>query len=224
MTRFERYTGNSPMRVSKDAKYTVTTGGAIRLEYQESHRVRYLLTTDDHEALAVAVNDAKEELTGRKGGAFYINEFRSVLVPDGQGGRCFWVGNYEDTLVFREGSLEVSPSAPAGLRPGDRWPGPHVGIPYVLNAGATDLRYEKIDGRRRETVFLSDDVGAAEARRTAEFVSSVKGTSGGRVFINEEWELFAPVGIAGDWDYLYIGRLSDENLQWFAPPPEFPLP
>src|SRR4051794_29981099 len=59
------YTGNSPMRVSRDAKYTVTAGGAIRLEYQESRRVRYLLTTEDHAALAHLVNEIKRQLPGR---------------------------------------------------------------------------------------------------------------------------------------------------------------
>jgi hypothetical protein len=221
----KRYTGNSPARVSKDAKYTVTAGGAIRLEYQESRRVRWLLTTEDHEALADMVNAVKRELPGRDGrdgGAFYINEFKAVLVPDGQGGSCFWAGDYERELIFREGELEVTPRAPEGLDPGEVWSGPHVGIPYVLNAGATDLRYETVDGRRRESVFLSDHVGASAARATAAFIAEVKGQSGGRVFVNEMCELFAPVGIAGDWEYQYIGPL-DENA-WFKPPPEFPLP
>jgi hypothetical protein len=221
----KRYTGNSPSRVSKDAKYTVTAGGAIRLEYQESRRVRYLLTTGDHERLAALVNEVKRRLPGRDGrdgGAFYINEFKAVLVPDGEGGSCFWAGNYEEVLLFREGALEVSPEAPEDLSPGDIWSGPHVGIPYILNAGATDLRFDKVDGRRRETVFLSDDVGAPAARATASFIAAVKGTSGGRVFINEECELFAPVGVAGDWEYQYIGPLGEHA--WFAPPDGFPLP
>src|SRR3954453_4349660 len=110
----DRYTGNSPLRVSKDAKYTVTAGGQIRLEYQESARVRYLLTTDDHEELAEMVNKAKAQLNeGQQGGQFYVNEFRCVLVPDGEGGCCIFAGHYEkETLLFREGPLEVGPVAP----------------------------------------------------------------------------------------------------------------
>ena len=214
------YTGNSPLRVSKDAKYTVTAGGQIRLEYQESARVRYLLTTDDHEELATMVNKIKAKLNdGREGGQFYINEFRCVLVPDGSGGPCLFAGHYDGTLEFREGALEVTPVAPAGLQPGDDWPGPHVGVPYTLNAGATDIRYEKPDGRRRETVLLSDDIGIAGAREVARWIAAVKGQNGGRFFINEDMELFAPVGIAGDWDYEYIGSLGERP--WFNIPNGF---
>src|SRR4051812_38092513 len=89
-----RYTGLSPQRVNRDAKYSVTAGGAIRLEYRESLRVRYLLTTEDHPDLAELVNDIKVEWTGSRGGAFYINEFRYVLVPDGSGGPCFYAGQF----------------------------------------------------------------------------------------------------------------------------------
>lgn len=214
------YTGNSPLRVSKDAKYTVTAGGQIRLEYQESARVRYLLTTDDHEELADMVNSIKVKLNdGRPGGQFYINEFRCVLVPDGEGGSCVFAGHYDETLFFRDGSLEVSPIAPPDLGVKEEWAGPHVGVPYTLIAGATDIRYEKRDGRRRETVFLSDDLGPAAARDVARWISNVKGTSGGRFFINEESELFAPVGVAGDWSYVYIGSLGERP--WFMVPSGF---
>ena len=135
------------MRVSKDAKYSVTTGNEIKLEFQESKRVRVLLTTTAHERLAEMVNKVKVDELGQPGGAFYINEYRDVLVPDGRGGPCFWAGNYEDDeLEFEEGSLFVTPRAPDHLEPGEPWPGPHVGIPYVLSAGALEIGYENVDG------------------------------------------------------------------------------
>src|SRR5688500_5702679 len=71
-----RYWGYSPMRVGKDTKYSVTASGDIKLEYQETARVRWLLATGDHPDLVEMVNRVKESLTGRVGGAFYINEFR----------------------------------------------------------------------------------------------------------------------------------------------------
>src|SRR4051812_40916111 len=92
-----RYTGNSPMRVSKDAKYSVTANGEIRLEFRESDRVRYLLTTDEHPQLVQLVNAVKQQIFGQIGGAFYINEYQQVLVPDGQGGACYVAGRYERT-------------------------------------------------------------------------------------------------------------------------------
>lgn len=217
-----RYTGLSPQRVTKDAKYSITSDGHIKLEFQESQRVRWLLTTNEHPNLVDLVNQVKMELRQQGGGAFYINEYHDVLVPDGQGGSCFWAGNYEETLVFSEGALVVGPDAPPGLKPGDLWPGPHVGIPYVLNAGATDIRYEKIDGRRRETVLLSDFHSSGDVKALTQRIGRIKGTSGGRIFINERAEMFAPVGLAGDWSYLYLGGL-DEDV-WFPPPDGFDRP
>lgn len=212
----KRYTGYSPSRVSKDAKYTVTAEGKVRLEYQESRRVRVLLTTGDHPDLVKMVNKVKNEINFREGGQFYINEFHHVLVPDGQGGSCYYAGSYEEPLVFADGDLTVGPEASSGLQPGDDWKGPHVGIPYVLNAGATDIRYEKVDGRRRITTFLSDERGSKAALKLAQRLGKVKGTSGGRFFINEAGELFAPVGIAGDWTYVYLGDLGEDV--WFPMP------
>lgn len=218
-----RYTGLSPQRVSKDAKYTVSVAGEIRLEFQQTRRVRIMLTTEDHPRLAEMVNAVKRELAGRDGGAFYINEFSDVLVPDGEGGPVYYAGNYDDsTLVFRDGDLVVSPVAPPGLQPGELWPGPHVGIPYVLNAGATDIKYEKKDGRKRITTFLSDDVGEVAAMKLAKRLAVHKGNSGGRIFINERAEFFAPVGMAGDYSYVYLGHLGED--QWFYPPDEYDRP
>ena len=55
----ERYRGYSPSRVNRDAKYTVTAGGDIRLEYQESRRVRVMLTTSEHADLVDAITSGK---------------------------------------------------------------------------------------------------------------------------------------------------------------------
>lgn len=211
-----RYWGYSPLTVSKDAKYHVTATGEIRLEYQQNRRVRWLLTTGAHPALVDMVNEVKRGTVGYEGGAFYINEFGAVLVPDGAGGRCYWAGDYKEVLEFRDGDLFVSPRAPSDLDVGEPWPGPRVGIKYTLNAGGSDLRYELVDGRRRETVYLSDDVGPSAASRTASVIRAVKGGSGGPFYINECRELFAPVGGDGEYRYLYVGPLGD--LPWFEPP------
>lgn len=210
-----RYWGYSPMRIGKDTKYSVTASGDIKLEYQQTSRVRWLLATGDHPALVAMVNSVKRELTGSEGGAFYINEFSAVLVPDGSGGCCYWAGDYRETLEFCDGDLRVSPVAPGGLAPGDPWPGPRVGIKYTLTAGARDVRYELVDGRRREMVLLSDK-SPSGAARTAKHVGAVKGTAGGAFFVNECREVFAPVGSEGVNRSLYVGNLDD--LVWFDPP------
>jgi hypothetical protein len=159
----------------------------------------------------------KEKLTGQPGGAFYINEYHHVLVPDGSGGPCFFAGEYSRLLTFREAGLFVSPEAPSHLKSGDRWPGPRVGIKYVLPAAEQDVRYEKVShgGRRRETVFLSDFVGFSSAERTARLIRPVK-PSGGTFCVNECREMFAPVGGDGAYEHVYIGRVDEDA--WFPEP------
>ena len=46
-----RYWGYSPQRIGKDTKYSVTAAGEVKLEYQETTRVRWLLATGNHPEL-----------------------------------------------------------------------------------------------------------------------------------------------------------------------------
>src|SRR5207249_4043351 len=109
--------------------------------------------------------------------------------------------------------------APADLVPGDPWEGPHVGILYILVAGCDDIRYEIRSARRTREVLLSDDVGHQAARRLAQRLSEHKGRSGGRFYINEASELFAPINTAGGVSRRYLGHLDDDL--WF-PAPDVP--
>ncbi len=156
----------------------------------------------------------------RARGAFYVNEYGDVLVPDGVGGSYF-AGNYDKRLEFAfNGGVLTSRAAP-GLEPGDVWEGPHPGIRHTLCAGGADVKYESKNGARTTEVRLSDQVGAGAARATAARIAAVKGSSGGRFYINEAAELFAPVA-AQNYDFLYIGHLEDSS--WFVAPKGFPRP
>lgn len=217
------YPGLCPSNVNKDAKYSVVysaSGGMeVRLVYRVSARERELLTSDRHEKLVAMVNNVKEELTGVPGGAFYINEFLDVLVPHPDGG-CVRAGTYNDLLKFNYDGQEIGPVPPLGLAPGDQWTGPHVGIPYVLTAGGTDIKYEITSGRTIREYRLSDFVGREPARILARRLAMVKGQQGGRIYINEASEFFAPIsGSEGEVTYLYLGSLGDDA--WF-PAPEVP--
>lgn len=209
------YPGYAPSNVSKDAKYSVVSsrnggGMEIRLVYRISARERELLTTDRHDVLVEMVNEAKIAVTGQPGGAFYINEHLHVLVPTPAG--CFFVGHCDRLLQFEYEGGVISPQAPPNLQPGDRWPGPHVGIKHVLTATGNDIRYESMTGSRETRVLLSDEHGVGPARALASRLRDVKGQSGGTIYINEAGEFFAPVGS----EYLYLGSLGDDV--WFSPP------
>ena len=49
----------------------------------------------------------------------------------------------------------------------------------------------------------------------AERIGKVKGWGGGRFYINEWKEMFAPLNRGGHIEYLYIGHL-DEDDPWFC--------
>ncbi len=51
----------------------------------------------------------------------------------------------------------------------------------------------------------------------AQRIGSVKGWNGGRFYVNEWKEIFAPVNEVTRLEYRYIGRLDDSE-PWFAKP------
>ena len=219
-----RYTGAPPSNVSKEAKYSVVSGtnaDNIRLVYRVSDYERELLTTSSHPDLAAMVNAVKIELRGTPRGAFYINEYGDVLVPDGLGG-AYWAGHYDKRLEFEYEGRTLSASAPSGLQPGDTWPGPHVGIRYVLAAGGGDVKYKTKSGTTETTVLLSRQVGAEPAGRLARRLAALMGGSGGRFYVNEAGEMFSPGRAPDGVGALYLGHIDDD--QWFAPPDGFERP
>ena len=62
------------------------------------------------------VNSVKEGSTGAPGGAFYINEYKHVLVPTSEG--CLYAGKYAPLLRFSFEGVEITPEPPPGLSPG----------------------------------------------------------------------------------------------------------
>ena len=84
MPEFPIFTGNCPGNVAKDAKYSVRSGPGgpvVGLTYRAEDDERWHATTDEHTALVNMVNAIKIAYTGKPNGAFYINEYRQVIVP-----------------------------------------------------------------------------------------------------------------------------------------------
>jgi hypothetical protein len=211
------YPGNIPSNVGKDAKYSVSRNDGdfvVKLLYRTSTRDRELLTNDQHPDLVDMVNAVKTAHNGVPGGAFYINEYHDVLVPtvDGQ---CIFAGTYQLRLEFKFEDGLVSAHAPEDLRPGDPWPGPRVGIRHKLKAGGRDIAYVQKHGNRETEFRLSDEHGANDAARLARRIASVIGDAGGRIYINEAAEFFAP-SREQDAPAIYLGSLGDDV--WFPPP------
>ncbi|GHJ18166.1 hypothetical protein [Micromonospora sp. AKA38] len=214
------YPGLSPSNSNKDAKYSIVRGPTgdweVRLIYRDSSG-EHLRTNKRHRKLIAQVNEVKYKESGEDGGIFYINEFHHVLVPRAGGGSIY-VRTYRKLLDFDFDGRTLSPVAPSGLAPGERWPGPHVGIQHALTSGGDDI-FRRIgtsqQGTRRE--YLSTVVGQEAARGLAHRLKRVKGHRGGRFYINEAAEFFTPIDDRDrGMSYIYLGALGRDA--WFHAP------
>jgi mRNA-degrading endonuclease RelE of RelBE toxin-antitoxin system len=209
------YPGNTQKGIAKDTSYSVKLNGSVQLLYYVGASELALLTTDEHPELVALVNEAKRiGLASQGGGRFIINEYRHVLVPTPAG--VLFAGAYTRDLEFVfEGTL-VSPVAPPGIRPGDVWPGPHVGVRYTLAVGATDVRFEAETTRGTfKRVSLTDHHSATEVSGLLQMARAVK-ANGGAVYVNEAREMFAPVDDGKGYQRRYIGHIG--RKPWFPVP------
>jgi hypothetical protein len=221
-----RFQGNCPSAVLKTAKYHIKIHGGpkIAIPYDAAEGEQWMLSSKQHPALIQMVGAVRADLNEQVGGAFYINEYSQVLVPDRREKVYYLAGVYSEPLrfVFDDGSRMVTISGEAIDRDGNPiaklaiWPGLRQGIPYVLAAGGQDIYYRyapRPDVER--TVMLSKSVGEAAAGKIAARVKQVKGVQGGRFYINEWREMFAPR--TEDAVCYYVGRLELDD-PWFPKP------
>jgi mRNA-degrading endonuclease RelE of RelBE toxin-antitoxin system len=210
------YRGNTSKGIGKDTRYTVKLDGTVQLVYSVGSNERALLTTDEHPELVALVNEAKRRGgSSQGGGGFLINEYRLVLVPT-QSGEVLYAGVYTRDLEFTFEKTLISPVAPPSIRPGDIWPGPHVGIKYTLAAGAKDVRYDEETARgTMRRVCLSEFHSNGDLSGLLSMLRTAK-PNGGAVYVNEARELFAPVDDGKGYKRRYLGHLG--GRPWFPDP------
>lgn len=219
MDSFTIYDGNWPSNVNRDAKYSVRKEAGeyvVGIEYRTDTGEKWYPTSDEHSGLVEMVNRIKIEKNSALGGQFYINEFRQVLVPAGRPVLYYYAGEYAHDLIFDfEGyRLSGQPVTLSGdpLKPGERWEGPHAGIPYKLKAGAKDISYDKeLRPKVKQEICLSEIVGVERANTLAAKIGSIIGFDGGRFYINEFNQFFT------GFPYTYIGKLERDE-PWFLKP------
>ncbi len=247
MTRFidmpQLYRGLWPQVIARLSKYAVrNVDGKWRITvlYAAGDGLRFLAVAGQGDDLIERINRAKLEAGGQAGGAFYVNEYRHVVVPvgggedNGRGATYYYVSKcYEDFVFDFEGTpLSTKPVAADGtpLKPGDRWHGPRPGIPYVLRASGRDIYYETpaltdtdpptVRARMTRRVELSKVLRNPEAlERAVHPVRLQRGAAGGRFYVNEHGSMFTPVTAddGNGLDYIYCGQV-DRNV-WFPEPP-----
>jgi hypothetical protein len=224
--QFVQFTGNCPSNVNKDAKYTVRLEKGeyvVGIYYVSSDGELWYPSSGDHPGLVEMVNDVKKYYSGSPGGAFYINEYKQVIVPvQGEESDYYFAGEYNNPLEFEFEGKKISGDAKdldgKKIHPGDVWVGPHPGIPYVLKAGGKDIQYEYwVRPKVKKRVRLSDHVDNKTAEIIARDIAQIKGAAGGRFYVNEFCQMFAPKGSSGILEYVYIGKIEDLS-NWFPKP------
>lgn len=241
MNTLTLYRGVWPQNVSRLAKYTVRfieREWKVTVLYDAGDGLRYLAVEGGAPDIASRVNAVKTTLRDQPGGAFYVNEYRHILVPvtapePSAGSRYYMAGRLDTDFRFEfEGQpLTAKPLRPDGtsLQIKDRWVGPRPGIPYVLAAGGGDIYYETpaltdddpptVRPSMTRKVQLSKVIGDKSLLRSALGpISAVRGHQGGRFYVNEHGAMFTPVD-AGDGngiDYVYCGQVNPSA--WFPEP------
>lgn len=91
-------------------------------------------SSEDTLKLGAAVNRAKLRYGSYSGGSFAINEFGQVIVPVRGTGERYLVGTVEGSLLFRsqDDGTYFTLDAPEGIRPGQIWHRPYVGMAFHL--------------------------------------------------------------------------------------------
>jgi len=236
------YRGVWPQNVSKLAKYAVRFldgDWKITVLYEAGAGLRYLAVEGGAADLASRINAVKTSVRDQLGGAFYVNEYRHVIVPvtgygsSGVGSHYYYAGRLDGDFTFEfEGQpLTTRPIHPNGepLNAGERWVGPRPGIPYVLAAGAGDIYYEtpaltdsdppEVRPSMTRKVQLSKVlVDKALVAHALQPVAGVRGHQGGRFYVNEHRAIFTPVeaGDGNGLDYVYCGKIDPSA--WFPEP------
>lgn len=242
MNTLTLYRGVWPQNVSKLAKYAVRFvegDWKVTVLYDAGDGLRYLAVEGGAPDIATRVNSVKTALSDQPGGAFYVNEYRHILVPvtadaSSRVGSHYYMAGRLDTdfrFEFEGQPLTAKPVNPDGtpLSRKDRWVGPRPGIPYVLAAGGCDIYYETpalTDGdpptirpSMTRRVQLSKVIVDKSLIETATWpISSVRGHRGGRFYVNEHRATFTPVdsGDGNGIDYIYCGTVNPSA--WFPEP------
>lgn len=211
------YGGCLPGVYKRDARYSVVSDDGewlIRLIWDAPNWNRIHLTTREHAGMVARINQIKVEATRVRGGGFYIDEWGRVLIPT-VGYKWFLGGTYGRALRFRYRDFDLQPCAPDEMRPGDRWDGPRVGIPYRL-AEDDICRWCISSGYDAQVrVDLSHYIGHLSARQLAHRLIHAKGRTG-RIYINQCKAFFAPIESSSGWYYRFLGTLGSDP--WFPSP------
>jgi hypothetical protein len=162
------------------------------------------------EFLAQAVNDGKAAQGAPPGGAFLIDEYGRVLVParDGAAASVFVVGECTGSLRFHDpfspGAV-IDLYADDGLRVGDPWDRPYLGMRYQLSARNEIYHWNEDEAGAAKVVPPAQDPMMIASLRTVRPYGAVRFLVGpGGIVLTK---------LPPAWEPTYVGRLDLRT--WF---------
>lgn len=192
--------------VGKEPVYHVTASDAIVIcRISGYNRYIYPAVMDPAaKILARAINSCKLVLNRRKGGSFCINEFGVVIVP-GMNVDPLAIGTWRGDLNFQDPDTdEIFSLSGTGLRIGQVWKYPYLGMKYQLSRRGEIYRWwETPSGSYREDPAMQDAALVANLRR-------IRNTGAMTFIVNDHG-----VAIAKDeYDVpRYAGKI--DYIRWF---------
>jgi hypothetical protein len=168
--------------------------------------------TQGTEQLISAINAVKWRYNHQPGGSFVVNEYGQVLVPT-RAGKRFCVGKITGVMLLRNVDTQeiVDLSDDAGLRPGDPWDLPYVGLAYRLSCRSQIYYWDKTNGRSIKP--HTQDWDLIHQLRTVRRYGAVRFLVNpyGLVLTKIPKGAFDPDG--DQWQPVYVGRIDYDK--WF---------
>ena len=168
--------GNSPI-------FHARANGSADIEWspwRSDERLKSTMVADDGvNQMVEAINEAKSEKTGSRGGRFHINEYGQVLVPLAHSQDKYLVGelNGYPQFVDPRSGRHFNLAAPRGARTGAAWDLPYVGMPFKFNTeGQVSRERTGNDIREQESPLRHDSSLAAKLMQLR--------ATGGRMVVN----------------------------------------
>jgi len=159
--------------------------------------------------LANAINAIKRRFAGCPGGAFIINEFGQVICPvPVSPWERYYVGDCSGAPVFMDADgNQFTLNNTHGLKTGDPWRLPYVGIVYNLSA-----RNRIYFAMRRgiDTEFINPP---RQDRNLINAIRSIRPSGSVRFIVNPHGIALTKVPNGHRWKPTYIGRIDYDN--WF---------
>ncbi|MBE3143649.1 MAG: hypothetical protein IMZ61_06975 [Planctomycetes bacterium] len=173
-------------------------------------------------SLSRAVYIGKRYLNGSGGGVFVINEYGQVIVPSSLGkGQRVLVGEIHGTILLKnplsnsDSDEWMDISNDSGLRYGNPWPGPYLGVQYHLsNINRIYYVAESAESTKPQFLQPPDNDLIAKIRKVRRMgpvrvLVNVHGIVLTKTPANDSW---SPEN-NDYWNPVYVGRIDKTN--WF---------